>query len=123
MNDVIPTELGETIVGGDKYTFTVTLTKDGATYVLTGFTVTCSIRPTNARENVVTDHAVTITDAANGIVTLVLSSTETAKMGAPVQRDTTKTVLHIGDFKVDEGSSVITHCGPFSFPVRGAITD
>ncbi len=119
---VTPTELGETIVGGDTYTFTVTLTKDGATYDLGGFTVTCSIRPDKGRENVITEHAVTITDAANGVVTLVLTSTETATLAAPVLRDTTRTVLHIGDFKVDEGSSVITHCGPFSFPVRGAIT-
>ena len=119
---VTPVELGETIVGGDKYTFTVTLTKDGSTYDISGFTVTSSIRPDKARENVISGHAVTITDAANGVVTLVLTPTETAGLAAPVLRDTTKTVLHIGDFKVDEGSSVITHCGPFSFPVRGAIT-
>ncbi len=120
---VTPTELGEIIVGGDTYTFTVTLTKDGSTYDLTGFTVTCSIRPANSRENVITDHAVTLTTPSSGIVTLTLTSTETAKLAGPVKRDTTKVVVNLGDFKVDEGSSVITHCGPFSFEVRGAITD
>ena len=70
---VTPVALGETLVTGNTYTLTLTLTQDGATYDLSvggDTTVICSIRPENSFENVLTDASVTVTTAASGIVVL-----------------------------------------------------
>ncbi len=120
-----PTKLGETIVAGNDYAITVTLTKDGATYDLSvGGTavVTCSIRAEGATKDAIAEHDVTVTTAASGIVTLTLLDTETADLEVPSKKDTLETKLHIGDFKVVENGGDVLHCGPFSFPVRRAIT-
>ena len=114
------------ITAGNDFAVTVTLTQNGGeTYDLSvGGTavVTCSIRAEGEREDRIADHAVTVTTAASGIVTLTLLDTETIDLAVPSKKETQETKLHIGDFKVVENGGNILNCGPFSFPVRRAIT-
>ena len=114
------------ITAGNDFAVTVTLTQNGgSTYDLSvGGTavVTCSIRAEGANVDAIADHVVTVTTAASGIVTLTLTDTETADLQVPSKKATDSTKLHLGDFKVVENGGNILHCGPFSFPVRRAIT-
>ena len=119
---VVPVELGEVITAGNDYTFTITLTKDGATFGITGATVTASFREVGGAVDLIADHSVTITDAANGIIDIVLLDTETILFTVPRAASHLQTVDHIADVKVVEAGGGILHCGPFTFPVRRAIT-
>ena len=116
------TALGEIVVAGNDYVIVATLTKDGATWNITGATVTCSIRPVGQSANVATDHAVVLTTAASGIVTLTLTDTETALFQVPAAQFPHQTVEHVGDFKVVESGGNVVHSGLFSFQVRRAVT-
>ncbi len=119
---VTATKLGETVVAGNDYALVFTLTKDGATYDITGATVTCSIRAVGRKEDNIADHSVSITTAASGIATLTLLDTETATLSQPRADEMTNAILHIGDVKVEESGGNFLHCGPFSFEVRRGIT-
>ena len=73
------------IVAGDAATFKCTLKKDGATYALTGKTITATIRERGREDTVIDedleDMAVTLgntnTTTANGGVTLALTAANT----------------------------------------------
>ena len=80
-------EADEVIVRSDAVTFLNTITKDGATYNLTGKTVTVSIRAEDAPETAVDatleDQAVTLSSATLGIVTFALTGTQTGLLTVP----------------------------------------
>ena len=113
-------ELGEILVAGNDYIFTITVTKDGALFNIAGATLTASIRSSSTNANVITDHAMTITDAANGVATLTLTDTESILFTVPTLPN--RVIVHYADVKVVESNGNISHHGPFSFPVREAIT-
>ncbi len=119
---VTPVNLGETIVAGNDYLFTITVTLDGSTFDVTSGTLTCSIKAEDETTDVIADHAMSITDASNGIATLTLTDTETLTLRQPVPGKHTATRLHFGDVKVVQSGGNISHHGPFSFNVRRAIT-
>lgn len=110
------------IVAGNDVALVVTLQKEFGTFNLTNSTVTCSIRSEDSPNYEIENHAVTLTTAASGIVTLTLLDTDTLALKVPSKRDMIKTIKHYGDFKVVENSGDITNCGPFSFLVRRKIT-
>ena len=113
-------ELGEILVAGNDYVFTITVTKDGATFNISGATLTASIRSSSTNAKVIEDHAMTITDDANGIATLTLTDIESVLLTVPTLPS--RVVVHYVDVKVVESGGNIVNCGPFSFPVREAIT-
>ncbi len=111
-----------TITQGDDYAVVATIQKDGATYDITGATVTCSIHDRrHPATGIINDHAVTITTAASGIVTLTLTDTETATLRAPHERSR-EARMHVADFKVVESGGAIIHSEPVLIPVRRAVT-
>lgn len=73
---------GKVIRAGSAATFLNTLTKDGATYNLTGKTVVATIRATQRPNAVIDatleDMAVTLSTAASGIVTFSLTAVMSA---------------------------------------------
>ena len=119
---VTPVDLGEIITAGNDYNFTLTLTKDGAVFDVTGSTITCSIREVGGTTDLIADHAVQLSTPASGIVNLILLDTETAVLTVPSAAGHLQTVQHIADVKVVESGGAIIHCGPFTFDVRRAIT-
>ena len=115
---------GETLTGGDPYDFNHTLTKDGATYNLTGFTVTASIKQVGEVANIagLADIAVTIVSAAAGTVKLPLTQTLSALLVLPPAGEDFATILHACDYKVVESGTVDVHSEGFTFTVRRPIT-
>lgn len=110
-----------TIIAGADYEATATITKDGATYNLTGHTVTCSIVPRDHPQSVlIASHAVTLTTPASGIVTLSLSDTETDALRTDPDPNTA--VGHVADFKVAESGGAVVYSEKFTVPVQRAIT-
>lgn len=106
-----------TIVAGDDYLATVTLTKDGASYDTTGHTATVSIIHSEHPETkVMADHAVT-EGATNA---LTLTAAETALLRPP--SDHTKSAVHYADFKVVESGGATVHSERFWVPVRRGAT-
>lgn len=71
---------GGTVPNSGALVLTNTIKQDGSALNLTGKTVTATVRAEAAPDTTINaaleDHAVTITTAASGIVTLTLSSTE-----------------------------------------------
>ncbi len=119
---VTPVNLGETIVAGNDYLFTITVTLDGATFDITGATLTCSIKAEDETTDLIADHAMTITTAASGIATLTLTDAETLTLRQPNPGDHKATITHFADVKVVQSGGNISHHGPFAFLVRRAIT-
>lgn len=78
---------GSIVVIGGKATFDNVITKDGATYDLTGKTVTATIRRESAPSTVIDATlegiSVTVDDASNGGVTFDLTTTLSALLTAP----------------------------------------
>jgi len=110
-----------TLTKGDDYAVVATITKDGATYDITGATVTCSIHDrAHPGSGLINDHAVTITTAATGIVTLTLTDTETLTLRAPFLHGRSR--MHVADFKVVETGLAVVHSEPFLIPVRRGVT-
>jgi len=111
------------IVAGTDFDIVFTLTKNGgSTLDVTGGTVTCSIRAEGRNSNVISDHAVAITTAASGIVTLSILDTESSALISPSLGSPLDTVLHLADVKLLEADLNIRNFGPFSFGVRRPIT-
>lgn len=111
----------DTITWGDDYTVTATITKDESTYDITGATVTCSISVlAHPETKLIADHAVTITTAASGIVTLTLTAAETASLRRPPTFE--KAIMHIADFKVTESGGNKQHSERFFVPVLRGVT-
>ncbi len=119
---VTPVNLGETIVAGNDYLLTITVTLDGSTFNITSGTLTCSIKAVDETADAIADHAMTITDAPNGVATLTLTDTETLTLRQPLGSDHLATKLHFGDVKVVQSGGNVSHHGPFAFNVRRAIT-
>ena len=117
---------GQVVVAGDDYVFDLTLKKNGViepTFLAGGAVATASIGPGGtATSNIIIDHAIAITDAPNGLATLILSGAETLLLTPGPGKRPSKTIVMYGDVKVIESGGNETHCGPFSFEVRGAIT-
>lgn len=118
-------QLGEVIVAGNDYIIDLTLQKDGVIEptFLAGATLTASMGPGgDDNSNILTDLPCVVTDADLGLATLTLTKANTLLL-APGKGKRASTILtHYGDIKVIESGGNETHCGPFAFPVRGAIT-
>ena len=119
---VIAIKVSEIVTRGDNIVFPFTLTKAGATYPISGFTITGSIRVAGQTTPVIADHAVVIVSGAAGTVTLTLTKAESLLLEDPKSGDPFSTIEHVGDILVVEDASTDVHCGPFSFPVRRPIT-
>ena len=107
-------------VSGDDWVMTVTLTRDSSAVDVTGATITCSVwrYPPDKKIEALADHAVAITTAASGIVTLTITDTESATLGEGNYKL---------DFKVVYSDTTVEHFGgsdgePFQFKVRKALT-
>lgn len=107
-------------VAGDDWVMTVTLKRDSAAVDITGATVTASIwqvQPAKVIE-ALADHAVAITTAASGSVTLTVTDTESQPLNAGTYKI---------DFKVVYSDATVEHYGgsdgePYQFKVRRALT-
>lgn len=119
---VTPVNLGETIVAGNDVLITITVTLDGSTFNIASATLTCSIKAVDETADVIADHAMTITDASNGVATLTLTDTETLTLRLPIGNEHLATRLHFGDVRVVQSGGAISNHGPFSFNVRRALT-
>lgn len=118
---IVTTVMLPDIVAGDTYTVNATITKDGATYDITGATVTLTlISRAGPLYQPVLAHAVSITTAASGIVQLALTAAETAVIRTP--SDPLQTRLYVADFKVVESGGDVVHSDPMLVPVRRKIT-
>ena len=115
-------DLEQAIVVGDNFDIVGTITSNGATLNLTGYTVTCSIYdkrdPANA---LISGHAVAITTAASGIVTLTVTAAESATLHY-YPTDFASAVVHIADFKCVAGGGAIVHSDPWTFLCRRKAT-
>ena len=114
-------EIAQAVVAGDDYDVIATITSNGATLNLTGYTVTTSIYDERDQANLlITGHAVTITTAASGIVTLTLLAAESVLLH--VRNDLSKGVFHIADFKCVAAGGGIVHSDPWRIEVRKKAT-
>lgn len=104
------TNVTGTFTAGDDWSFTVTVKKDGATFAITGATVTTSLSQNGVV--IVAAKSCTISDGANGIVTFSFTATESAAFMPGIATGDVKVVL----------SGVTTHHGPYTINVRSAIT-
>lgn len=78
-NVTVPGELNIVTTRGDTCTLTVTITTDGVTPVnITGRTYTSMVRRYWDDPTVVATFTCTVTNGPNGVLTMVLSSTQTA---------------------------------------------
>jgi hypothetical protein len=122
---VVPTPLGEVIVSGDDYLALASLTKDGGIFDLSasGLVVTCSLRPIGSKHNSLIDHGVFLVSPTAGLVSLILTETETASLlWADAHPDYRDTFDFVADFRVQEPGVAVTHCGPFTVLVRRGVT-
>lgn len=122
MVQVTVTDITQPVVAGDDWSVVGTLTANGSTLNLTSGTVTCSIYDERDQANaLISAHAVTLTTAASGIVTLTLTDTETATLHFKrLTRD--KPVAHLADFKFVASDGAITRTDPWRIWVRGPLT-
>lgn len=122
MTQVTVTDISAPVVAGDDWSVVATLTANGSTLNLTSGTVTCSIYDERDQANaLISAHAVTLTTAASGIVTLTLTDTETATLHYK-RGDRSKGVWHIADFKYVASGGAITRTDPWRILVRGPLT-
>lgn len=114
-------EITQAVVQGDDYSVIATITTNGAVFNLTGYTVTCSIYDERDQANkLITNHAVTLTTPASGIVTLTLLAAESALLHASQYK--TKTVPHVADFLCVSAGGAIVHSDPWRIHVRAKAT-
>lgn len=110
-------DITQAVVQGDDYAVICTITTNGATFNLTDYTVTCSIYDERDQATkLITDHAVTITTAVSGIVTLTLLAAESALLH--VSQYKTKGVFHVLDFKCVAPGGGIVRSDPVRLEVR-----
>ena len=115
-------DVPQAVVAGDDYQFVGTITTNGSTFNLTGYTVTASVYDERDPANKLqTDHAVTLTTAASGIVTITFTAAQSATFHTnPLSYDSG--VAHIADFRCVSGSAAVVHSDPWRLFVRGKIT-
>jgi hypothetical protein len=76
-----PADQDLTLVRGDTETIVVTMTTDGSTPIdITGRTYRAQIRQAQDSRTIKASFVCTVTDGVNGVVTLVLSSTDSATL-------------------------------------------
>lgn len=107
---------GEPLTAANDWVFTITLQRDGAGVDVTSATVTSSLwlwTPSKKVE-VIADHAVVLTTAASGIVTLTILDSENAGLMEGIYR---------GDVKVVYSGGAVEHFGEyFELKVRRGLT-
>ena len=114
-------DIDQAIVAGDDYAVVGTITTNGSTFDLSGYTVTTSCYDERDPANkLITGHAVTLTTAASGIVTLTLLAAESVLLHT--FNDANKGVGHIFDFKCVAAGGSIVHSDPWRIVVRKAVT-
>lgn len=119
---VVPVRSAEILAAGDNYVFNFTLTKDGATYNITGFTISADIYAVGVAAAKLSGLSLAIVTGSAGTVTLTLTKAQSTSLETPAAGDFYSTIEHIVDVKVVESASIDVHCGPFSFPVRRKVT-
>lgn len=111
------TDINDTVVQGNDWSGTFTLTKNGgSSWTLTGATITCSIYderdPANA---LISDLSVTNNGGTSSQAVLTLTdngvSDGTSLLHAPV--GLTSSIPHIADFKVVESGGAVTNADKF----------
>lgn len=102
-----------TVVRGDEFVWTITLSGAGS---ISGATVTANVRRRGSPAALLSAIACTITDAANRIVTLTLTEAQTSKLVGNAT-DPVSMVEHVADVKVVL-SGVTTTYGPLVLNVR-----
>ena len=117
-------DLLDVVTIGDDFVFTVTITKNGATYDITGATLTMEIKEQGTSSDItpLVTKAGVITDATNGVATFTLTDTDTGGLSSPDISSSTAVVTHIGDIKVVESGGNVYHPGLFRFDARYPIT-
>ena len=106
---VVQLASGEEMVAGNDWVFTLTITRDAVAVDITGATVTASLWQVNPDKEIIADHAVALTTAASGIVTLTVTDTESAAAPAGKYR---------GDLKIVYSGGVVENTQEFAFTVR-----
>ena len=114
--------VGEVLVAGNDYQLVITLTKDSATFDITGATITCSIRRDGRNDAILSNLSLVITTAVSGICTLTLTDLQTASLAVPALSHPLETITHLGDIKVVETTLNVLNSEPFTFEVRRPIT-
>lgn len=107
---------GEPLTAGDDWVFTITLERDGVAVNVTSATVTSSLHKWSPEphEEVIADHAIVLTTAASGIVTLTITDTENAGLIEGTYR---------GDVKVVYSGGAVEHFGEYyELKVRRPLT-
>ena|SRR3990167_7801497 len=106
---------GEPLTTGDDWVFTITLQRDGVAVNVTGATVTASLwQWAPVKQLAIAAHAVTLTTAASGIVTLTITDTENAGLVEGTYR---------GDLKVVYSDATVEHFGEYyELKVRSPLT-
>lgn len=121
LQQVTVVEINQTVVAGDDVDIVGTITSNGATLDVTGYTITASIVDERDHANrLQTGHAVTITTAASGIVTLTLTAAQTATLHTDPLMD--RAVFHLADFKAVAGGGAIVRTDLWRFNVRRGVT-
>jgi hypothetical protein len=114
-------EISQTVVAGNDFDIVGTITSNGATLNVTGYTITASIVDERDHANrLQTGHAVTITTPASWIVTITLTAAESATLHTDPLMD--RSVFHLADFKAVAGGGAVVNTDPWRFPVRRAVT-
>lgn len=115
-------EITQAVVAGDDYSVVATITSNGQTFNLTGYTVTCSVYDERDHANaLISGHAVTLTTPASGVVTVSFTAAESANLHTnPLSLDTS--LPHIADFKCVSGGGAIVHSDPWRIQVRRKAT-
>ena len=101
------------VVKGSVMTYTITLAGAGS---IAGATVVANIRRRGSPTTLVADASLTLTDAANRIVTLALSESDTANLIGNLS-DPVTGVEHVLDVGVTLAGDLTTY-GPLVFNVR-----
>ena len=128
VNLIVPVPLVDTdgvaviITAGADYDIVVTLTRLGAVYDVTGFTITGSIKQQGGLTNFIDGKALALTTPASGIVTFSLLAAETILFFTPNASKSLRLIPHLGDIKVVESGGTVRPFGPFIFPVRRSLT-
>ena len=122
MTQIVVTDVNAPIVVGDNWSNVGTITSNGATLDISGYTITCSIHDERDLANpLISAHAVAITTAASGIVTLTITAAESATLHANPLTPSDG-VWHIADFKAVSGGGAIVHTDPWRILVRRKVT-
>jgi nitrogen fixation protein FixH len=81
---IVPATVNLTIEQGNTWSASLTFTDGTGTAInLTGYTFTAQIRPSYSSSTVTATFTCTVTDAIHGVVTLSLTSDQTAALPAP----------------------------------------